>query len=191
MSNEESALPNTIPHELEPPAETQIAPVDSNVGEEKVPDQKVSAVRRCKQITSSTKDELKLILSELWAGIENPFYKYSEKNGLSYINSNVRKRAKKNGSVFEEDKRKPRHEREDRVEEEVPPPTSDIDPVPSVAEVDKVEMEVKHPIRQRKLDLLATVRQNDLIDQGFVCEQGPRTLNFKDQGEPLELARVV
>jgi hypothetical protein len=127
----------------------------------------------------------------LWAGIENPFYKYSEKSGLSYINSNVRKRAKKNGSVFEEDKIKPRHERERIEEEEVPPPTEDIDPVPSVAEVDNVEMEVKHPFRQRKLDLLATARRNDLIDKGFVGDHGPRKLNFKEEGEPLELARVV
>jgi hypothetical protein len=105
MSYEESALPNTVPHELEPPAETQIAPVNSNVDVK--PHSRGTSVKRCKQITSLTKDELKLILSELWSGIENPFYKDSEKSGLSYINSNIRKRAKKNGSVFEEDKRKP------------------------------------------------------------------------------------
>jgi hypothetical protein len=190
MNSEESALPETVPHELEPPAETQINPVDSNVGEVKVVG-RVSSVRRCKQITSLTKEELKRIVSELLEGIDNPFYKYSEKTGLRFINSNVRKRAKKTGSVFDEDKlveKKPQVE----VEAEVPPATNDIDAVPSVIEVDKVEREVRQqPFRQRKLDLMASARRNDLIDKGFIGEQGPRRLNFKDQGEPMDLDRTV
>jgi hypothetical protein len=56
---------------------------------------------------------------------------------------------------------------------EPPPPTADIDPAPSVSEVNAVNQQVKPPpIRKRKLDLVKEARSHDLIDKGFVGASG-------------------
>jgi hypothetical protein len=155
-SHEESAHDDPLPQELEPPVETQISPEVTNPGE--VP---TSTKSKFKKLIQLSKEEKQQIIEELRNGIDNEFYKLRGK-GLAYKDSAKRKKRTKQESLF--------NSTETAINKaEVPPPTEDPEPSPSVSEVDAVESHVRPPpIRKRTLNLIREAQRNDLIEKGFV-----------------------
>jgi hypothetical protein len=173
---EESAPPDPVPPELEPPVETQIAPAETQAND--TPPTTETKIKKLIQLKSISEEDKQKIMEELNNNIENPFYRLRGK-GIAYKDDKMKKRAKGEGSVFDESVKpvKTKKSKAPPVKEEnpppdvteVPPPFSDTSATASMAEVAAVETQVKPaPIKKRTLNLLNEARRNDLTDTGFV-----------------------
>jgi hypothetical protein len=116
-----------------------------------------SRVKSLVKLNSISEEDKGSIENELKLNIENPYYKLNDRSKLTYKYPKMKSHTKA-GNVFENIEAPPKKSRKTAVTAEPPPPTADIDPVPSVSEVDAVNQQVKPPpVRKRKLDLVREI----------------------------------